>query len=158
MIELRELRDEDRQVIHNWPACPPDCLELDYAVRKDGWIDHHASHGNDRIYSALEGGEVIGFSIVHVADDGDAEFLVAIRGDALGRGLGRELTLATLQRCFVELGLAKVKLVVRKSNHRAQRLYCKVGFTYTGDCVLTINGEDTEFYKMEIWNGARDDD
>jgi ribosomal protein S18 acetylase RimI-like enzyme len=152
MIELRELTDEDKETIYRWPTYPSDCLELDYAVRRDGWIDHHSSHGRDRIYSALQGGEVIGFSIVHVADDGDAEFLIAIRGDRLGLGLGRELTLATLQRCFVELGLAKVKLVVRKSNHRAQGLYRKVGFTYTGDCVININGEDIEFYNMEMEN------
>jgi hypothetical protein len=43
-----------------------------------------------------------------------------------------------------------VKLVVRKSNHRAQKLYRKVGFTCTGDCVLNINGGEIEFFSMEI--------
>ena len=152
MIDVRKLREEDRQIIYDWPTYPPDCLELDYAVRKDGWIDHHAEHDNDRIYSAIEGNEVVGFSIVHIADDGDAELLIAMRGDRLGRGLGKELALATLHRCFGELCLTRVELVVRKSNQRAKRLYGRIGFTYTGDCIININGEDIEFDKMEMEN------
>jgi RimJ/RimL family protein N-acetyltransferase len=149
-VELRELTDEDRRAIRGWPTYPPDCLELDYALREGGWLDHHGGHARDRLYAAVEDGEVVGFSIIHPGDDGEAEFMIALRGDALGRGLGRQVTLAALDRCFGELGLARVRLVVRKSNLRAQKLYCRIGFAYTGECVISINGKGVEFLNMEI--------
>jgi RimJ/RimL family protein N-acetyltransferase len=149
-VELRELTDEDRRTIQGWPAYPPDCMDFDYVPREGGWIDWHANHERDKLYAAVEGGEVVGFSILHRDGDDEAEFAIAIRGDLLGRGLGGRVTLATLDKGFGELRLARVTLVVRKSNLRAQRLYRRAGFTCTGDCVLTIRGKEAEFLKMEI--------
>jgi hypothetical protein len=33
MIELRDLKEEDKQVIYNWPTYPSDCIELDSSLR-----------------------------------------------------------------------------------------------------------------------------
>lgn len=149
MIELRALKEEDKQVIYNWPTYPSDCIELDYAVRKGGWIDQYTKD-HDRIYSALKGSGLIGFSIIHGTDNGDAEFLICIKGDELGQGFGKELALLTLKKCFEVFKYKKVTLIVRKINERAKKLYNKIGFIYKGDCVRNINGKDIEFFMMEM--------
>jgi RimJ/RimL family protein N-acetyltransferase len=65
-----------------------------------------------------------------------------------GKGLGREVTLATLKTGFLQLNLDKIYLIVRKNNHRASKLYGSIGFTTTGESDHAIHGKRIEFTDM----------
>jgi len=39
MVTLKKLTEEDVNVIRSWPLYPPQVRALDYALRKDGWLD-----------------------------------------------------------------------------------------------------------------------
>jgi len=144
------MTDDDKELIEKWLPFPEDCKDFDYAVRKNGWIDTFVKNAEDRAFVVEDGTELIGFSIIkHILNE-EAEFLIIVRGDIVGKGIGRFLTIQTLSKCFSELMYKKIKLIVRKKNERAKKLYIKTGFKYNGECVKKIKGEDIEFYKMEI--------
>jgi RimJ/RimL family protein N-acetyltransferase len=150
MVELKKLTEDEKQVIYNWPVYPEDCIDLDYAVRKGGWLDIFPNNETNTIFSAYSGNELIGFSGFHRIDNDRGDFIIALRGDALGRGFGKEITSKILNKCFRDYGFKKIGLVVRKNNTRAISLYRKIGFACTGECVINIRGKDADFYKMEI--------
>jgi RimJ/RimL family protein N-acetyltransferase len=149
VIELRNLNEENKNAIYNWPRYPYDCMEIDYALRKDGWIDSF-SKKNSALFSAFEDGELIGFSVVSETNPEEAEYAIALRADKLGEGKGKEITLSTLDKGFLELNYRRIALVVRKTNNRGKRLYEKVGFSYTGSCIKEIKGVNVQFDTMEI--------
>ena len=57
--------------------------------------------------------------------------VMAVRGDARGRGAGSQLLRLFLRQCQVE-GVQEVVLEVRVSNFRAQAFYERAGFVRTG--------------------------
>jgi ribosomal-protein-alanine N-acetyltransferase len=57
--------------------------------------------------------------------------VMAVRGDARGRGTGSQLLRLFLRQCLVE-GVQEVVLEVRVSNLRAQSFYERAGFVRTG--------------------------
>jgi ribosomal-protein-alanine N-acetyltransferase len=74
---------------------------------------------------------VIGFAVVQVVR-ADAEVLdIAVTKDERGRGVGRALLSAVLDRC-AEAGVAGVTLEVRESNLGARALYASQGFHIVG--------------------------
>lgn len=150
MIELKVLSEEEKQIIYNWPSYPDDCIDLDYAIRKGGWLDIFPNNDVNTIFSAYSGSELIGFSGIHRIDNDNGDFIIALKGDKLGQGFGEEITLNILNKCFKEYGYKKISLIVRKNNQRAISLYNKIGFTHAGECVLHIRCKDAHFYKMEI--------
>jgi diamine N-acetyltransferase len=150
MIDLRPLRTEDAAEIGAWPAYGNGFEQMDYALREHGWLSVYMGRPNTWIYVADFNKQAIGFSLLSVTSEGTAEFRIALHPLWTGKGLGREVTLATLKAGFQELNLDKVYLIVRKNNHRAARLYKKIGLTLTGESVHAIQGKPVVFNDMAI--------
>jgi nicotinamidase-related amidase len=79
-----------------------------------------------------------------------AEFRIALHPDRLGRGLGRTIAILVLRHGFAEPGIDRIRLIVRKNNPRAERLYLSLGFVRTGECVEEVHGRPVPFFRMEI--------
>ncbi len=148
MIELRLIRTDDIADINNWPHYVNGFAQMDYALRERGWLDEFSSRPNTWIYIADLNKQVIGFSILSITGDREAEFRIAMHPGWTGKGLGREVTLATLKTGFGQLNLDRIYLIVRKNNHRAAKLYENIGFAITGESIHTIQGKRIKFTDM----------
>ena len=150
---LREIVVQDIAVIQCWPAYPEEFKDLDYALRGAGWIIECLGKVGTNIYVAEERGVLIGFTILSRDDAGGssnrAEFRIALHPDMLGQGVGRKLAGMTIRKGFEELGLKRIYLIVRKSNHRARTLYQYCGFRDTGECRKEVNGMVVDFQEMD---------
>ena len=150
MIRLRELRDSDMAEIREWPAYSGDMEQMDYALRDGGWLEEFRNKPEVGCYAAVDGDELIGFSILAGTGPAEAEFRIALRADRTGQGLGGAVTSLTLQKGFAEPGLSRIHLIVRKNNMRGIRLYQRLGFTTSGECLKEIQGIMVDFLAMEI--------
>lgn len=150
MIQLRPIRPEDISEINNWPPYRGGFEQMDYALRNNGWLDEFRDRSNTWIFAVELNIQIIGFSLLSATAQEEAEFRIAIHPDRTGRGLGREVTLATLKKGFAHLNLAKIHLIVRKNNPLALRLYQNIGFAATGESIHAIQGKDIEFIDMDI--------
>lgn len=149
MLALRPMAAADVAVIKNWPAYPPEFEELDYALRSHGWMDEYLNNPDAWLYIAEQAGEIIAFTILAKTSAAEVEFRIALRPDKIGEGLGRAVTTLTLEK-VLEMQLACVHLIVRKSNARAIGLYKSHGFTECGECVLQVNGKLVNFLNMAL--------
>lgn len=104
--------------------------------------------------SAEDRGVLIGFSILSRDDpktkSSRDEFRIALHPDMLGQGAGKKLARLTIRKGFGELGLERIHLIVRKSNHRARKLYQHCGFRYSGERRKEVNGIVLDFLEMEL--------
>ena len=150
MIGLRELTDSDVAQIRQWPAYPGDMEQMDYALRDQGWLEEFRTKTDVALYAAVDGDELIGFSMLAKTGPAEAEFRIALRADRTGQRLGETVSSLTLQKGFAELGLARIHLIVRKNNRRGIRLYQRLGFTACGECQKEIQGALVDFISMEI--------
>ena len=66
-------------------------------------------------------------------DNRNAEFAIAIRKAAQGKGVGHKATILILKKAFNEIGLQRVYLNVFANNVPAIKLYEKCGFIYEGE-------------------------
>ncbi len=153
MVELRLIREEDITEINNWPDYIDDFAQMNYALREHGWLDEFSRRPKTWIYIADLDKQVVGFSLLSITADGKAEFRIAMHPRWTGKGLGREVTLATLKTGFQQLNLDRIYLIVRKNNHRAAKLYENIGFTMTGESVHAIHGKFIEFIDMDMTKG-----
>ncbi len=148
MIVLRPIGPEDIAEIRKWPSYSDGFEQMDYALREHGWLDEFWQRPNTWMYIARLMKHAIGFSLLSITSTGEAEFRIAIHPHHTGKGLGKQVTLATLTTGFRALNLAKINLIVRKNNSRASKLYEGIGFTTTGESVHAIQGKDIEFIDM----------
>ncbi len=148
MINLRLIGSEDIAKIKKWPSYSDGFEQMDYALREHGWIDEYWQRPNTWIYIARLIKQIMGFSLLSVTSLREAEFRIAIHPHHTGKGLGKQVTIATLKTGFRALDLAKITLIVRKNNSRASKLYEIIGFTTTGESVHAIQGKDIEFTDM----------
>ncbi len=149
-MQLRDLSASDRIAIQNWPPYPPEFAELDYALRKDGWLAEFEEKVGTSCFVIEQSGEVIALTILSPTVAGEAEFRIALRADAIGRGLGEGVASLTLEHGFSRLGLSCIQLIVRKNNVRALRLYTRLGFVQQGECLKNWNGKQIRFIQMEL--------
>ena len=90
-----------------------------------------------------EGGEAVGVCQLRfrlgVWRDGDDAWLedLYVRGDAQGKGLGRALTEAAIERSR-ERGAKRIQLDVEEANETARALYEKAGFGVKGSKALFL--------------------
>ncbi|MBI5179450.1 MAG: GNAT family N-acetyltransferase [Nitrospinae bacterium] len=150
MVVLRPLTAENKCLIRRWPSYSGLFGEMSYALRKGGWLDEFSGQPEVLSFVAEIDGEVVGFSLLIPATRGEAEFRVALHPHWTGRGLGEEVTRGTLKIGFEERGLCRIQLIVRKSNAPAFRLYQRVGFVVTGECIRDVQGKNIDFIQMEI--------
>ncbi len=149
-IRLTPLTAENATEIKTWPPYVDEFEQMDYALRDKGWIDEFRGRSVSLLYAAKLNSELIGFSLLNKNSSEEAEFRIAIHPLKVGKGLGREITLATLRKGFEEQRLKWISLIVRKTNIRAYRLYERTGFSKTGESVHTIQGRKIEFINMEM--------
>ncbi len=150
MLILSELRENDISAIKQWPPYPPEFDELDYALREGGWLDEFRGKPGTVYYTAKEGSDRVGFTLLSKTGENEAEFRIALRADKFGQGLGGIITTLTLQKGFEELGLERIHLIVRKSNPRAKKLYERLGFALTGEVTKEVHGKIVDFYTMDL--------
>ena len=150
MLTLRPLTPADAAAIKSWPRYPEEFHELDYALRNDGWLDHYVPGGSSDIFIGEDDGDPVGFSILTQNDGRCPEFRIAIHPEKLGKGYGRTLTRLTLAHGFSRTNCSCIRLIVRKNNERAQKLYEELRFQRTGECIEDVQGKPVAFYRMEL--------
>jgi RimJ/RimL family protein N-acetyltransferase len=150
MMILRPLRNEDIPRIKAWPQYPPEFADLDYCLRDGGWLDEYRGKPGTEILVAVEMGAATGFTLISRNGSGCAEFRIALHPGWIGKGMGRIILRRTLEYCFADMSISQIRLIVRKNNLRAQKLYTSFHFRPTGECVEEIAGKPVQFFTMEI--------
>lgn len=150
MTGLRAITPADSAEIKQWPPYGSGFEQMDYALRDKGWLDEFRDDPRALVYAAVAKGRLVGFSLLNRTEEGSAEFRIAIHPERTGEGLGREVTLLTLKEGFRLPGLRRVRLIVRKNNPRARRLYERLGFVGTGEILHRIQGNEVAFIDMEM--------
>ncbi|MFD6423669.1 GNAT family N-acetyltransferase [Streptomyces sp. NPDC060198] len=79
-------------------------------------------------------GELVGEVVLYEWSPAErsCSFRTLIAAGGRGRGLGTEATRLIVEHAFESLGLLRVSLEVYSTNHRALRVYQKVGFQVVG--------------------------
>jgi len=154
MISLRPATPVDRAAIKQWPPYPPEFQDLDYALRDGGWLDEYAGRTGAEILIADDNGKIVGFSIIKREPGGSAEFRIALHPGLLGQGMGKTVAGLALAHGFSDPETRIIRLIVRKNNPRAKRLYGRLHFQTAGECVEEVQGRPVEFYRMEIDRSA----
>ncbi|MGB7992778.1 isochorismatase family protein [Methanoregula sp.] len=150
MISLRPLQEPDISIIKSWPSYPAEFSGLDYALRDRGWLDEYVGKKGTEIFVAEDSGTLVGFSILTCEKGGSAEFRIALHPEWVGHGLGKTITRLTLRQGFSHPDIWSIRLIVRKTNLRAQNLYTSLSFQVVGECTEEIQGKPVEFYQMII--------
>lgn len=150
MIILRPVAHDDIALIKSWPPYPSEFRDLDYALRDGGWLDKYSRKTGADILIAEEDGEINGFSVITRESGNIAEFRIALHPEKLGQGRGKTISRLTLKQGFSYPAIATIRLIVRKNNPRARKLYESLHFRNTGECTEEIQGKPVEFYRMEI--------
>lgn len=154
-VVLKPLTAADAAAIENWPPYPESVKSLDYALRRpDGWLYQFPDGRDTRRYTAWDGSELVGFSLLTHITNREAEFYVAVHPQLLHRGIGRAITEQTVAAGFGQLGLRRIYLKVRDWHTGAAALYASVGFVKKGEVVEPIQGQPTKFVTMEIFRPA----
>jgi diamine N-acetyltransferase len=149
-LRYRNIRIGDIPAVKAWPPYPPEFAGLDYSLRDGGWLDEYYPRPDTEIIVAEKDGAMAGFAILAREPPSGAELRIALHPEQLGQGLGKALARRMLQRGFTRPEIITIRLIVRKNNPRAQRLYRSLHFQHTGECIEKIQGEDVAFDRMEL--------
>lgn len=147
-IALRAMCDADIAAIRSWPSYPSTFTELDYALREGGWLTQYYGKPHNCCKVAQINGEPIGFALLLQTSGDEAEYRIALHSRYLGQGYGAIISAMMLQHGFEEMGVARIRLIVRKTNPHAWRLYQRLGFQAVGECAMNIQGEQVAFIEM----------
>ena len=150
MITLRNLIPGDIPRIKSWPPYPPEFSDLDYSLRDGGWLDEYSTKAGTEFFVAEDLGRIAGFSLISKENSNSAEFRIALHPGNIGNGMGKTLTLLTLHHGFSNPDISMIRLIVRKNNTRARKMYENLRFRHTGESTSVINGQMVEFFTMMI--------
>ena len=149
--KIKELDAFDKQIVLNWPHYPEPYHELDYSLREGGWLDTIGAHPGCKKYGYYIHDVLSAFSLLDVKTIENAEFLIAVKGDFINKGIGKEFCIKTLKQGFEELNLCRIFLKVRINHSIGIRLYEKVGFKKIGETWEITDNKNVHFYLMEIY-------
>ncbi|MGC9197117.1 MAG: GNAT family N-acetyltransferase [Syntrophobacteraceae bacterium] len=113
-IALRSMRDGDIADVNLWPPYKDGSAQMDYALRRGGWLDEYYKRPGAWCYIAQAEGESVGFALLSLTGAGNAELRIALHPLKTRLGFGRQTMTAVMERGFFELGLDTIHLVVRK--------------------------------------------
>jgi len=150
MIILSPVKPEDILDIEQWPRYEGVHAQMDYALRKDGWLASYCSEPGNFCYAAKIGSLCIGFSLLIPKENRKAEFRIAVHPAHIGAGHGGEILRKTLLIGFAKHSFETIYLIVRKNNQIAQRLYSRHGFILYGEKQEIIQGQSIDFFMMQI--------
>jgi len=150
MIRYRNIRIDDIPAVKEWPPYPPEFAGLDYSLRDGGWLDEYYPRPGTDIIVAEKAGAMAGFAILAREPPATAELRIALHPEKLGQGVGKALARMMLLHGFTKPDINTIRLIVRKNNLRARKLYCDLHFRNTGECIEEILGEEIAFDRMEL--------
>jgi diamine N-acetyltransferase len=150
MIRYRNIRIEDIPAVKAWPPYPPEFAGLDYSLRDGGWLDEYYPRPGTEIIVAEKAGAMAGFAILAREPPATAELRIALHPEKLGQGLGKALARMMLLHGFTKPDIGTIRLIVRKNNPRARKLYRDLHFRNTGECTREIRGDEVAFDQMEL--------
>ncbi|MFW8602535.1 GNAT family N-acetyltransferase, partial [Desulfobacterota bacterium M19] len=150
MITLYPIEKKDIKAITQWPKYTGVHAQMDYAIRKNGWLDCFCGIPSNYCFVAKIKDLCVGFSLLINKNKHEAEFRIAVHPDFVGSGYGKQIIRKTLEIGFVKHRLNVISLIVRKNNPIAHRLYLDFGFTQQGETKENIQGKDIEFFVMKI--------
>jgi diamine N-acetyltransferase len=137
---LRPLKKEDAKYMHEWMTDPAvnQFFRFDKSnitIKKCQDFIKNSFTDTDRNYAIEEDGEYQGtISLKHIdSKNKTAEYAIALRKSAQGKGLGTRASKELLNIAFTELKLNKVYLDVLSDNTAAIHLYQKIGFKQEGE-------------------------
>jgi diamine N-acetyltransferase len=150
MISYRNIRIDDIPAVKSWPPYPPEFAGLDYSLRDGGWLDEYYPRPHTDIVVAEKSGAMAGFAILAREPPATAELRIALHPERLGQGIGKSLVRMMLLHGFTKPEIKTIRLIVRKNNPRARKLYQDLHFRTTGECTEDIRGEEIMFDRMEL--------
>lgn len=160
---LRQLEEKDAEKMFEWMTDPEinqffrfDKTNLsiekcrNFIINSFTKTDHH--------YAIEEDGEYMGtISLKHIDPiNKNAEYAIALRKIAQGKGLGTKSSKKLLDIAFNELKLNKVYLDVLSDNSPAIRLYKKLGFKEEGELKNHIV-IDNSFHNLKLFGILKED-
>ena len=106
------------------------CHTEDVQGYGEGYLDKFFAGGEDRIYAAQSGDEVVAFLSVEVYRQEGYIYLddLSVTEPYRGRGIGTAL-IRLAEEYAAEIGIPVLVFHVEKSNERAHRLYKRLGCT-----------------------------
>ncbi|MBQ9926570.1 MAG: GNAT family N-acetyltransferase [Lachnospiraceae bacterium] len=164
MVELRELRETDAEKMIEWMLDPQIkrsflkemskyTLEDARQFCREAIMAKDSCH-NGNIHMAIvnEDDEYLGTISLKNIDriNQSAEFAIALREKARGKGIGVKASERLLDIGFGEMGLHRIYLTVFADNEAAIRLYEKIGFTMEGELREHIY-RDGEYVSWRIY-------
>ena len=164
MIHLRELRETDAKNMIEWMLDPQTKRSFMKDMSKFTLEDarrfcRDAIKAKDNIHNRSihmaivdEDDEYLGTISLKNIDciNQSAEFAIALREKARGKGVGAKAAEQLLAMGFREMGLHRIYLTVFADNEAAIRLYEKIGFTMEGELREHIY-RDGEYVSWRIY-------
>lgn len=104
---------------------------------------HRAIVGDDDVYL----GTISLKNIDH--EKKEAEYAIAMHPSGMRIGAAKEASNMITQLASEQLGMFRVYLNVKRNNHRAVRLYDRLGYIYTHTSILDVQNSKTELLWYE---------
>lgn len=159
-MDLRKLRSEDAQLMLEWMH-DPECvgnLQTNFAEKTIADCERfiaYAQKAVDELHLAIvdDNNTYMGtVSLKHI-HDGKAEFAIAIRGCAMGKGFSAWGMQSIIDMGFQTMGLHEIYWCVSPMNKRAVRFYDKNGYTRVQN--ISAPGYTPEQINSYIWYAER---
>lgn len=159
---LRQLKQKDEEYMLEWMHDDNvySCLGRDFSSMTiedcQRFIEESLQNpGNGRNFAIVdENDEYMGtISLKNIEwEEKRAEYAIACRTKAMGRGFALRATTELFQIADRELGLKLIYLYVRTTNIRAQKLYDKVGFEKITkpSFAQDVTGDDLLWYQRRL--------
>ena len=155
-MQLRKLKMEDAPLMLEWMH-DPDCVEnlqANFASKTledcQRFVDYAQNPGEDLHLAIVDENDTYmgTVSLKHI-HDGRAEFAIAIRACAMGKGFSAWGMRAIIDKGLQEMGLDEVYWCVSPVNKRAVRFYDKNGYTRVQN--IAAPGYTPEQIEAYIW-------
>ena len=160
---LRRLKNEDAEKMLEWMADPEvnqffRFNKTNLSIEKCHNFILNSFTKTDRHYAIEENNEYMGtISLKHIdPTNKKAEYAIALRKAAQGKGLGTKASKELLNIAFNELNLNKVYLDVLSDNTPAIHLYKKLGFKEEGELKQHIL-IDNDFRNLKLFGILKED-
>ena len=151
-IELKPMTGEYAAAIADWRYEPPyDFYDLD--ADPDDLAEFLDPQSWSSSFAACDGSELVGF-FSFASSGGDIVVGLGLRPDLTGHGLGEAFMRAGLDFATARYSPRRFVLSVADFNHRARRLYTRLGFIETRTFDQPTNGGVFPFVEM-VWDRGR---
>ncbi len=134
-LDVRRMRPSDVYLMTKWGEhTDPRFLHYNFPYEKPFdlwyWFFVKNTYVTRILYGGFTGSEMVGYAVLKSINwfRHEGELGISLNPDLLGAGYGRLLLEGFLERVFTDLPIRRVYLRTAHFNHRAQKLYKRVGF------------------------------